>query len=60
MVCWAISCRGYLLRSFSEWILDVGDGKLSEPNDGEALIYILEEFLILNANEPIEAISKAF
>ncbi|KAF8116963.1 hypothetical protein N665_0013s0022 [Sinapis alba] len=47
------------IKEFSEWILDVGDGKLSEPNDGEALINIPEEFLILDANEPIEAISKA-
>ncbi|XP_056854258.1 uncharacterized protein LOC108807656 [Raphanus sativus] len=47
------------IKEFSEWILDVGDGKLSEPNDGEALIDIPEEFLILDANEPIEAISKA-
>ncbi|RIA05806.1 hypothetical protein BRARA_K00008 [Brassica rapa] len=47
------------IKDFSEWILDVGDGKLSEPNDGEALIDIPEEFLILDTNEPIEAISKA-
>ena len=47
------------IKDFYEWILDVGDGKLSEPNDGEALIDIPEEFLILDTNEPIEAISKA-
>ncbi|KAF8109202.1 hypothetical protein N665_0101s0031 [Sinapis alba] len=47
------------LKDFSEWILDVGDDKLSEPNDGEALIDIPEEFLIFESNDPIEAISKA-
>lgn len=47
------------LKGFSEWILDVGDGKLSEPNEGEALIDIPEEFLILDSTDPIEAISKA-
>ncbi|XP_010456611.1 PREDICTED: uncharacterized protein LOC104738072 [Camelina sativa] len=43
---------------FSNWILDGGDGKISEPNDGEALIDILEEFLITNVDDPIEAISR--
>ncbi|KAF8087130.1 hypothetical protein N665_0598s0014 [Sinapis alba] len=46
------------LKDFSEWILDVGDGKLFEPNDGEVLIDIPEEFLISESNDPIEAISK--
>ncbi|CAN7072136.1 unnamed protein product, partial [Brassica oleracea var. botrytis] len=47
------------LQEFSEWILKVGDGKLSEPNDGEAEIEIPSEFLISNSNHPIEAISEA-
>ncbi|XP_023641963.1 uncharacterized protein LOC111831563 [Capsella rubella] len=34
------------IQDFSNWLLDVGDGKISEPNDGEALIDIPEEFLI--------------
>ncbi|KAF8092456.1 hypothetical protein N665_0414s0007 [Sinapis alba] len=47
------------LKEFSEWILNIGDGKLNEPNDGEAEIEIPSEFLILDSAEPIEAISKA-
>ena len=46
------------LQEFSEWILKVGDGKLSEPNDGEAEIEIPSEFLITDCNDPIEAISE--
>uniref|UniRef100_A0A0D3E6N5 ATP-dependent DNA helicase n=1 Tax=Brassica oleracea var. oleracea TaxID=109376 RepID=A0A0D3E6N5_BRAOL len=46
------------LKEFSEWILKVGDGKLSEPNDGEAEIEIPPEFLITDCNDPIEAISE--
>lgn len=46
------------LKEFSEWILAVGDGKISEPNDGEAEIEIPEEFLITDVEEPIEAISR--
>ncbi|KAF8101025.1 hypothetical protein N665_0211s0014 [Sinapis alba] len=47
------------LQEFSEWILKVGDGKLYEPNDGEAEIEIPSEFLITDSNDPIEAISEA-
>ena len=47
------------LEEFSKWILDVGDGNIGESNDGEALIDIPEEFLILDAHDPIESISKA-
>ncbi|XP_013720095.2 ATP-dependent DNA helicase PIF1-like [Brassica napus] len=46
------------LQEFPEWILKVGDGKLSEPNDGEAEIEIPSEFLITDCNDPIEAISE--
>ncbi|XP_056848982.1 uncharacterized protein LOC130499099 [Raphanus sativus] len=47
------------LKDFSEWILKVGEGKLAEPNDGEAEIEIPAEFLITNFDDPIESISKA-
>ncbi|XP_056864410.1 uncharacterized protein LOC130511442 [Raphanus sativus] len=46
------------LQEFSEWILKVGDGKISEPNDGEAEIEIPSEFLITESNDPIQAISE--
>ena len=39
--------------------MKVGEGKIAEPNDGEAEIEIPEEFLITDADNPIEAISKA-
>ncbi|KAJ4910556.1 P-loop containing nucleoside triphosphate hydrolase protein [Raphanus sativus] len=41
------------------WILKIGDGKLSEPNDGEAEIDIPSEFLITDSEDPIEAISTS-
>ena len=47
------------LQEFSQWILDVGDGKIGDGNDGEALITIPDEFLILDADDPIDSISKA-
>uniref|UniRef100_A0A1J3EKZ2 ATP-dependent DNA helicase n=1 Tax=Noccaea caerulescens TaxID=107243 RepID=A0A1J3EKZ2_NOCCA len=46
------------IKEFSEWILDVGDGKINEPNDGETEIDIPEEFLITDEEEPIESISR--
>ncbi|KAF8092614.1 hypothetical protein N665_0408s0011 [Sinapis alba] len=41
------------LEEFSQWILDVGDGNIGEQNDGEALIDIPEEFLILDARDQL-------
>ncbi|KAF1867013.1 hypothetical protein Lal_00049440, partial [Lupinus albus] len=48
----------YKFNNFAKWILDVGDRKLSEPNDGYALIEIPEQFLITNYDHPIHAIVK--
>ncbi|CAN6869026.1 unnamed protein product [Brassica oleracea] len=45
------------LQEFSQWILDIVDEKIGDGNDGEALIDIPEEFLILDAKDPIEAIT---
>ncbi|XP_058761035.1 uncharacterized protein LOC131634386 [Vicia villosa] len=44
------------IRSFSEWILNIGDGTVCEPNDGYADICIPDEFLISNFSDPIKAI----
>ena len=41
------------LSSFSQWILDIGDGKISEPNDGNAIIEISQELIISDFNDPI-------
>ncbi|CAN7058534.1 unnamed protein product [Brassica rapa subsp. trilocularis] len=47
------------LRDFSDCILKIGDGKLAEPNDVEAVINIPSEFLVTDSENPIEAISTA-
>ncbi|KAF8077513.1 hypothetical protein N665_1031s0003 [Sinapis alba] len=47
------------MRLFSEpnnWILDVGDGKINEPNSGETMIDIPKDLLITTCTDPIEAI----
>ncbi|CAJ2628103.1 uncharacterized protein LOC123889435 [Trifolium pratense] len=41
---------------FSNWILKVGEGKLSEPNDGNAEIEIPEDLLIPTSDNPIKSI----
>ncbi|XP_058780945.1 uncharacterized protein LOC131655055 [Vicia villosa] len=44
------------IRSFSEWILKIGDGTMCEPNDGYADICIPDEFLVSNFSDPIKGI----
>ncbi|XP_058745888.1 uncharacterized protein LOC131618738 [Vicia villosa] len=44
------------IRSFSEWILKIGDGTMCEPNDGYVDICIPYEFLISNFSDPVKAI----
>jgi ATP-dependent DNA helicase PIF1 len=44
------------LRNFSQWLLDVCDGKLGEPNDGFAQIRIPDEFLIKEFDDPLQPI----
>lgn len=44
------------IAEFSKWILDVGDGKINEPNTGETMIDIPKDLLITQCNDPIEAI----
>lgn len=47
------------LREFSQWMLDVGDGKLSKSNDGYASIEIPDSFLITEFDDPIHAIVQS-
>ncbi|KAK7301999.1 hypothetical protein RJT34_12876 [Clitoria ternatea] len=47
------------LREFSQWILDVGDGKIGESNDGYATIRIPNSFLIMDFHDPIDAIVQS-
>jgi ATP-dependent DNA helicase PIF1 len=44
------------VKKNSDWLLKVGEGKLSEPNDGYADIQIPKELLILDYVDPIAAI----
>ncbi|CAJ2673035.1 unnamed protein product [Trifolium pratense] len=44
------------VANFSKWILKVGEGKLSEPNDGNAEIEIPEDLLIPTSDNPIKSI----
>ena len=44
------------LKQFFDWLLDIGDGKLREPNDGYVEISIPNEFLIKHFNDPTQAI----
>lgn len=46
------------LATFSNWILDIGDGKINEPNDGEVEIDIPEDLLITECDDPIQEIVK--
>ncbi|KAK7271142.1 hypothetical protein RJT34_26794 [Clitoria ternatea] len=47
------------LREFSQWILDMGDGKIGESNDGYATIRIPNSFLIMDFHDPIDAIVQS-
>ena len=49
------------LESFSEWILDIGDGKINLPNDGQVEIDIPLDMLIKKNSveeDPTETIAK--
>lgn len=46
------------LVGFSKWLLDIGDGKINEPNDGEVEIDIPEDLCITECEDPIEAIVR--
>ncbi|XP_058726417.1 uncharacterized protein LOC131597758 [Vicia villosa] len=47
------------IAEFSKWILAVGDGRVSEPNDGLADIEIPRELLITDFEDPIQAIVES-
>lgn len=46
------------LATFSNWILDIGDGKINQPNKGEVEIDIPEDLLISECDDPIREIVK--
>ncbi|XP_019096484.1 PREDICTED: uncharacterized protein LOC104767969 [Camelina sativa] len=53
------SAQSEEIKEFSEWLLDIGDGKIAKPNDGEAMIDIREEFLITDSDNPVESIVRS-
>ncbi|CAN7111832.1 unnamed protein product, partial [Brassica rapa subsp. narinosa] len=44
------------IKEFSKWILDLGDGKINEPNSGETMIDIPKDLLIDQCTDPIQSI----
>ncbi|XP_071712987.1 uncharacterized protein [Rutidosis leptorrhynchoides] len=44
------------VKKFAQWILDIGEGKINLPNDGEADVQFPEEVLIRSNYNPIESI----
>jgi ATP-dependent DNA helicase PIF1 len=54
-----MSTNSQELKDFSEWLLKVGEGKLSEPNDGNVEIDIPDEFLIKGFENSIQAIFES-
>ncbi|KAI3769882.1 hypothetical protein L6452_00996 [Arctium lappa] len=43
-------------RIFANWILDLGEGKVGSVNDGEAIIDIPDDLLIIDSTNPISAL----
>ncbi|XP_010484960.1 PREDICTED: ATP-dependent DNA helicase PIF1-like [Camelina sativa] len=46
------------LTTFSKWLLDIGDGKINKPYNGEVEIDIPKDLLITEFDNPIQAIVK--
>ncbi|WOL11194.1 hypothetical protein Cni_G19956 [Canna indica] len=47
------------LKSFSDWILSIGDEKIGDHGDGYGVVRIPDDNLILDASDPIAAIVDA-
>lgn len=47
------------IEQFSKWLLNIGEGKLSVPNDGYAEFDIPSEMLISNFDDPITTIIES-
>lgn len=47
------------IKEFGEWILNVGDGKLGGPNDGEVCIDIPDDLLLKEGVDPIKAVVES-
>lgn len=47
------------IEEFSNWLLSVGEGKISEPNDDYADIPIPNDMLILEYDDPVLAVVES-
>ncbi|XP_076898142.1 uncharacterized protein LOC143551635 [Bidens hawaiensis] len=41
------------IKEFADWLLDIGEGNVGGPNDGESIVKIPNDLLILNSLDPI-------
>ncbi|XP_076961115.1 uncharacterized protein LOC143637662 [Bidens hawaiensis] len=41
------------IKQFADWLLDIGEGNLGGPNDGEATITIPDDLLIKHSLDPM-------
>ncbi|XP_021972025.1 ATP-dependent DNA helicase PIF1-like [Helianthus annuus] len=44
------------INTFAKWLLDLGEGNVGGPNDGEATIEIPQDLLITDESDPIAAL----
>ncbi|XP_021971628.1 uncharacterized protein LOC110866788 [Helianthus annuus] len=44
------------IKQFAKWLLDIGEGNVGGPNDGEASIEIPSDFLITDTSDPISTL----
>ncbi|XP_021985330.1 uncharacterized protein LOC110881355 [Helianthus annuus] len=44
------------INSFAKWLLDLGEGNVGGPNDGETTIEIPQDLLITDASDPIASL----
>ncbi|XP_057458029.1 uncharacterized protein LOC130748801 [Lotus japonicus] len=44
------------ITKFADWLLDIGDGKLNPNGDGESIIQIPDDLLILDSDNPIQSL----
>jgi hypothetical protein len=54
--CGSSPAEQHEMTEFSRWLLQVGEGKIVEPNDGVVDIQIPDDFLIKNFDDPIVGI----
>nr|GEU35617.1 uncharacterized protein [Tanacetum cinerariifolium] len=47
------------IKDFADWILNIGDGKLGGPNDGEAIIDIPDDLLIKDSHDPVGSLVQS-